>query len=180
YRPRPDDEPGARPAAVALILTEGPDGAEALFIHRADRPGDPWSGHVAFPGGRREPGDADLLATAMRETREEVGVDLAAAERLGVLSDMRPRTPVLPAVYVRPFVFALSARPSLTLSDEVQGVFWVPLRRLLEPGVQRDVTIAVRGAEHTLPAYVLGDWIIWGMTERILTPFLELVSRATD
>ena len=108
------------------------------------------------------------------------GVDLSAAERLGVLSDMRPRTPVLPAVYVRPFVFSLAARPALALSDEVQGVFWVPFRRLLEPGVQRDVTISVRGAEHTFPAYVLGDWIIWGMTERILTPLFGLVSGATD
>ena len=72
------------PAAVAIALRDGDDGLEALFIHRAVRVGDTWSGQIAFPGGRREPGDADLLATAIRETLEEIGVDLSGAERLGI------------------------------------------------------------------------------------------------
>lgn len=175
YAPTAADEPGATPAAVAVILAEGVEGVEALFIHRAERSGDPWSGQVAFPGGRRDLADPDLLATAVRETREEIGVDLETAERVATLSDLRPRTPVLPPVYVRPFVFAVERRPALVMNREVQTAFWVPFRRLHDPSVRRDVTIAVAGLERTFPGYVLDRYVIWGMTERILTPLLEMV-----
>src|SRR3989449_5953433 len=110
HRPQPADAPGARPAAVAPILVEDPHGLEGRSIRGAERADDPWSGQVALPGGRHEPGDRDLLATAIRETQEETGVDLAAAERLGALDDLYPRTPTLPPVVVRPFVFALERR----------------------------------------------------------------------
>jgi 8-oxo-dGTP pyrophosphatase MutT (NUDIX family) len=155
------------PAAVAIMLRDGVDGLEALFIHRAERAGDTWSGQIAFPGGRREPSDADLRATAIRETREEIGVDLTAAEPLGVLDDMHPRTPVLPPVVVRPFVFGLVERPPITISAEVQDAFWVSFKALTAPGVLREVTIRNRGL--TFPAYVVDEHTIWGMTERILT-----------
>jgi 8-oxo-dGTP pyrophosphatase MutT (NUDIX family) len=160
------------PAAVAILLRDGVDGLEALFIHRAERAGDTWSGQIAFPGGRRDPGDRDLRATAIRETLEEIGVDLTAAEPLGVLDDMHPRTPVLPPVVVRPFVFGLVERPPITLSDEVQDAFWVPLRELTAPGARSEV----RG----LPAYVVGTHTIWGMTERILTPLLSLAKSTSS
>src|SRR5213079_3564141 len=149
---------------------------ETLFIHRAVRAGDTWSGQIAFPGGRREPTDPDLLTTAIRETLEEVGVDLSGAERLGVLDDLYPRTPVLPPVVVRPFVFALARRAALVPSDEVQRAFWLPLGRLSEPGVRREVTLTLRGAVRVLPAYVVDGEMIWGMTERILTPFVDLAT----
>jgi len=163
------------PAAVAVLLHDGPEGLEALFIHRAERVGDTWSGQIAFPGGRHEPTDWDLRATAIRETQEEVGVDLTAAEPLGVLDDMYPRTPVLPPVVVRPFVFGLVELPPLTLNgDEVQDAFWVPFRALAAPGVQREVTIHHRGATRIMPAYVVGNHTIWGMTERILSNLLAV------
>jgi 8-oxo-dGTP pyrophosphatase MutT (NUDIX family) len=167
--------PEARPAAVALILVEQSGGLEALFIKRAARAGDPWSGQVAFPGGRHDPEDGDLLATAIRETREETGVELSDAERLGVLDDLYPRTPTLPPVRVRPFVFALPARRPLVATAEVERAFWVPLARIVEPGVRRDVKLLVGGVERVFPAYDLGEDVIWGMTERILTPFLVLL-----
>ncbi len=163
HRPQPADAPGARPAAVALILVEDTNGLEALFIRRAERADDPWS---------------DLLATAIRETREETGVDLAAAERLGALDDLYPRTPTLPPVVVRPFVFALERRVVLVPSDEVQRAFWLPLQRLTDPAVRREVTLTVQGVERTFPAYrVADDALIWGLTERILTPFLHLAGQ---
>ncbi len=175
---RVTDAPEARPAAVALILVEGRRGVEALFIRRAERAGDPWSGQVALPGGHREPGDPDLAATAIREAAEEVGVDLHAAERLGTLDDLYPRTPTLPPVVVRPFVFALARRPRLSSDAEVARAFWVPLERLAEPGVRRDVTRIVQGVERSFPAYQLGaDLLLWGMTERIVTPLLDLLRR---
>src|SRR5207249_4979472 len=178
HRAKPETAPEARPAAVALILLEGPPshGLEALFIRRAERSDDPWSGQVALPGGRYDPGDVDLLVTAIRETREETGVDLSAAERLGVLDDLYPRTPTLPAVVVRPFVFALASRPTLVPGVEAARVFWLPLDRLSQRGVRRDFTLPVRGVERTFPAYVVDEIVIWGMTERILTPFLKLIS----
>ncbi|HEV8400074.1 MAG TPA: CoA pyrophosphatase [Gemmatimonadales bacterium] len=173
-------EPGMIPAAVAIALREGEDGPEALFIHRAERADDTWSGQIAFPGGRREPSDPHLRATAIRETREEVGVELTDAERLGVLDDMYPRTPVLPPVVVRPFVFGLVDRPPLTLSNEVQDAFWLSFAALNASGVQREVTIRHRELERVFPAYVLENRTIWGMTERILTNLLSLAKSTSS
>ncbi len=178
HRPQVADAPDARPAAVALVLLEGEQGLEILLIRRAERADDPWSGQIALPGGRYDGGDRDLEATAIRETREETGVDLSGAERLGVLDDLYPRTPALPPVVVRPFVFALARRSALVPSDEVQRAFWLPLGRLSEPGVRREVTLTLRGAVRVLPAYVVDDEMIWGMTERIVTPFVDLISNS--
>jgi len=176
HRPQVADAPDAKPAAVALVLLEGPEGLEILLIRRAERVDDPWSGQIAFPGGRYDVGDQGLEATAIRETREETGVDLSSAEPLGALDDLYPRTSLLPPVVVRPFVFAMTRRTPLVPSDEVQRAFWLPLRRLSEPGVRREVTVTVRGGAHTLPAYLVDDEMIWGMTERILTPFVDRVT----
>ena len=175
HRPQVADAPDARPAAVSLVLLEGPQGLEILLIRRAERADDPWSGQIALPGGRYGAGDRDLEATAVRETREETGVDLSAAERLGALDDLHPRTSTLPPVVVRPFVFALTRRTALVPSDEVQRAFWLQLGRLSEPGVRREVTLTLRGGARTFPAYLVDDELIWGMTERILAPFVELV-----
>ena len=175
---RPTEVPfeiGMIAAAVAVLLCDGDEGLEVLFIHRAVREGDTWSGQIAFPGGRKEAEDPDLLATAIRETREEIGVELSQAERLAVLDDMYPRTPVLPPVVVRPFVFALPDPPTIPLSAEVQNVFWVSFPALVAPGARREVTLEIRGENRTFAAYVLGNRTIWGMTERILTPLLEVV-----
>jgi 8-oxo-dGTP pyrophosphatase MutT (NUDIX family) len=170
-------EQGMIAAAVAVMLHDGDDGLEVLFIHRAVRVGDTWSGQIAFPGGRREPTDSDLLTTATRETLEEIGVDLSTAERLGVLDDLHPRTPVLPPVVVRPFVFALTARPTITLSSEVQDAFWVSFRALAAPGVRGQVVVDHPGIpRRVLPSYALGNRTIWGMSERILTPLISLIS----
>ena len=170
-------ESGMIAAAVAVVLHDGDEGLEALFIHRAVRAGDTWSGQIAFPGGRRDPGDADLLATAIRETMEEVGVDLSSAERLGVLDDLYPRTPVLPPVVVRPFVFALTARPTIVVSPEVQSAFWISFRALQSPGVSGTFTVDHPGIpRRAMPAYTLGKHTIWGMSERILTPLISLLS----
>lgn len=178
HRPIPADAPApdASPAAVALVLLSEPGGElEILLIRRAERADDPWSGQIALPGGRREPEDRDLLITAIRETREETGVDLLAAEQLGALDDLYPRTATLPPVVVRPFVFALETRPTLVPNEEVQRAFWVPLLRLTEASVRRDVTLTLRGAKRTFPAYVVGEDVIWGMTERILAPFVDRI-----
>src|SRR5438045_5900174 len=106
HQPQPAQAPGARPAAVSLVLVEGAEGAEILLIKRAERAGDPWSGQIAFPGGRRDLRDRDLVGTAMRETREETGVERAAAERLGVRDDVAPRYTTPPPLALPPCVLA--------------------------------------------------------------------------
>jgi 8-oxo-dGTP pyrophosphatase MutT (NUDIX family) len=157
-------------AAVAVIIAPDPDAL--LLIRRADRAGDPWSGHMALPGGRREPDDPDLLSTAIRETREEVGIELAGGQLLGGLDDVVPRTPVLPPVAVRPFAFLLPARPPLILNAEVATAQWVTIEDLLQPGGYHLASLEIAGQMRDVQAYWLNDTVVWGMTERILTGFL--------
>lgn len=172
--PAPAAEPGAIWAAVALVLAAAPD--SILLIRRAERSGDPWSGQVGLPGGRRDPGDADLLTTAIREATEEVGVLIPRKACIGVLDDVAPRTPVLPPVVVRPFVFALDARPELSLNGEVASAHWVELDQLTPPGILRPFTITLRGEPRTFPAYHVHDLVVWGLTERILSSLLHVAS----
>lgn len=168
------DRAGRIEAAVALTLAPGADGLELLLIKRASRAGDPWSGQMALPGGHREPGDASLLETARRETREETAIDLGTGDRLGELDDLRPSTPHLPPVVVRPFVFGLRERPRVTGSHEVALHLWVPCNRLASAAVTEE--IEVRGRPLVVRGYRVGSHLVWGMTERILTPFFQLLT----
>lgn len=172
--PREEPDPGLTRAAVAVVLVPSPD--RLLLIRRAEHPGDPWSGHIGLPGGRHDPADPDLVATAMRETLEEVALDLAAADLIGALDDLAPRNPTLPPLMVRPFVFRLPEPPPLVPSEEVALAFWSPLDHLTAPDVRAEVTVRHRGAELRLPAYRLPQGTLWGMTERILSPLLELAA----
>jgi 8-oxo-dGTP pyrophosphatase MutT (NUDIX family) len=165
-----DADPSLIWAAVALVLTPDPD--SILLIRRADRTGDPWSGHMALPGGRREPEDPDLLATAIRETWEEVGIELDPNSLAGALEDVVPRTPTLPPIAVRPFVFTIAQRPAMTLNPEVAHANWVPVDRLLRADTHHPVQVDIAGKRRLVPAYELENAIVWGMTERILTGFL--------
>ena len=165
------DDPMRR-AAVALIIRDVADGPTVLMIQRATFAGDPWSGQIALPGGRRETGDASLEATAIRETREETGVDLAAHGRiLGRLDELQPSTPVLPAIAIAPYVALYAGDATLAPSDEVHDAFWVPMARLTDSANWSDVELEIRGARRTFPAFRHGEHIVWGLTERILSQF---------
>ncbi len=162
-----------RRAAVALVLREGLRGRlELLFIERAVYPGDPWSGQVAFPGGRRELADDSLRETAVRETREELGFDI---ERdgivLGRLDELPPLTPVLPPIVVRPYVAVVAPDVALTLSVEVARAFWAPLDELCSPDSSVDAAVTVRGETRLVPCVSHAGYTIWGMTERIFRDF---------
>jgi 8-oxo-dGTP pyrophosphatase MutT (NUDIX family) len=164
------DDGAPRRAAVAIVLRHTADNdIELLLIKRSDREDDPWSGHIALPGGRQDPTDATLQDTAVRETREETGIDLARDGLvLGMLDELRPRTPALPAIIVTPFVAVVRPDVAIETSDEVAAAFWVSLASLADPtlGVESEVT--ARGATWRVPSYLLGGHIVWGMTERIL------------
>lgn len=167
------DEP-FKEAAVALIVRprDDEDDADLLFIRRAERAGDPWSGQIGLPGGRLDRADASLEETALRETFEEVGIDLRVHGRvLGALDEMRPRTPVLPPIIVRPYVVVMERMPELVLSEEVAEVRWVGLRALFVPDARVSTMVSVRDIRIRVDAYQHGDFTIWGMTERILSTF---------
>ncbi|HEY3133480.1 MAG TPA: CoA pyrophosphatase [Gemmatimonadaceae bacterium] len=172
-----EHEAGVRKAAVALIFRAGQAGSpELLFIKRAEYPGDPWSGQIAFPGGREESGDSSLQETATRETREETGIDLAREGMvIGVLDDLRPRTVRLPAVVVRPYVAVLERSEPLELSPEVALAFWIPFGTLAHKESWRDDVVSARGMQINARVFRHEDHVIWGMTERILAQLLELL-----
>jgi len=159
-------------ASVAVVLAPEPD--SILLIQRADRDSDVWSGHLAFPGGRRGPNDPDLLTTARRETLEEVGFDLGGAQLIGQLDDLATRGPVLPPLVVRPFVFTAPAAGSLTPNREVAAAWWVPLETFSRSGVFGPTEYRRYGTLVRSTGYHLPMGVLWGMTERILTPLLEL------
>jgi 8-oxo-dGTP pyrophosphatase MutT (NUDIX family) len=147
---------------------------EVLLIHRAVRKGDPWSGQVALPGGRRDPEDATLQHTAVRETLEETGLDLRAdGYALGTLDELRPRTPVLPPIIVTPYVFVTSFAASFVASEEVQEAFWVPWTLFEDPLHVDQRTVQVRGEEWRVNSYAVGERVVWGMTERMLRQLAE-------
>jgi 8-oxo-dGTP pyrophosphatase MutT (NUDIX family) len=164
----------SRAAAVALVLAPSPEPDSAvslLLVRRSEREGDPWSGHMALPGGHAHASDESLEYTARRETLEEVGVDLGRAELLGRLDDVTPmRTSELS---VRPFVFWSSTRPAVTLSDEVAEVVWVSLQALAGDALKSTQDVTVRGSVLRVPAYLIGDRVVWGMTFSLLQRFLS-------
>lgn len=168
--PRIESGPADAQAAVALVCVPDPDAV--LLIRRSTREGDPWSGQMGLPGGRWSPDDPDLARTAIRETAEEVGVQLTSADLVGTLDDLLPRTVQLPRILVRPFVFRLPARVGLHPSHEVAASAWIELDRLLQPGVYQEWDVEAGGRQLRYPGYRLPEGVVWGLTERILTPFL--------
>lgn len=163
-------EPGVRRAAILLALRARDDGEpELLMIKRADFAGDPWSGHIACPGGRMELEDRDLADTAVRETREETGVDVAVDGRLvGQLDELRPHSPQLPPLIIRPYVALVRAGVRIVASREVAAAFWVPLAALRAADAWGTGTVHVRGVARTVSVFRHGEHVVWGLTERVL------------
>lgn len=147
---------------------------ELLFIKRAHAEGDPWSGHIAFPGGRFEPVDATLEETAVRETFEELALDLRLGQLLGRLDDLAPQSRSLPSIIVRPFVAVVAGDLQLVPSREVAATFWVPLTMLRDPRTQAEHVMTVNGLRARFPAYRVSEHLVWGMTERIVRQLLTL------
>ncbi len=168
-------EGGYLQAAVALVL-RAREPLELLLIKRATSERDPWSGHMALPGGRRDEADADLLNTARRETLEETGVDLVADGRpLGRLDEIAPLSPRLPKLAISPFVFAVPANTvARVASREVERVGWISVAELRAPSTLSQVEIPLPGGPRSFPSYRVLDEHVWGLTYRILERFLEV------
>jgi len=181
HEPKILASPSNRGAAVAIVLREAEGGPEMLFIERARRVGDPWSGHMAFPGGRIDPEDAHARDAAERETREEVGVDLTRAEPLGRLDDLRGRHAAAPdhGLVISAFVYHAVAPAPLEPNWEVEEAFWFPVPALLD--AERHVEYAVRpDSELRFPGILVGAperHVIWGLTYRFLEVFFEIIGK---
>jgi 8-oxo-dGTP pyrophosphatase MutT (NUDIX family) len=165
-------------AAVSLILREAGGDAQALIIKRSERPGDHWSGHLALPGGRVDPAnDADLMATAARETREEIGVDLIPGQAehlfLGRLPVISTQNRILPPLEITPFVALAPAQFAMQMNDEVADAFWVSISQLKRDGASTEFRLTFGDIVEKWPAYPSAGGPIWGITERIITNFLS-------
>lgn len=173
------DDPARREAgwlaSVALVLRPAAGSPELLLIKRASMAGDPWSGHMAFPGGRKDPSDPSLLHTAWRETREEVALPLErSATMMGRLNVVSPVSPHLPPLTILPLVFSVPAEARARVaSPEVAEVHWIPLARLLDPGVRTVHRFEQAGAVLRFPAFTIAERTVWGLTHRIVEDLLS-------
>ena len=166
---------GAREAAVALLI-RARDELEVLLIKRAEHESDPWSGHMALPGGRRDDTDEDLLHTAVRETEEEVGVAITRdMQLLGALDEVSPRNPRLPPIIIAPFAFAVPAETTPVIDTrEVEAAIWVPLSALRDESAASEILITLEGGSRSFPSLKFGEYVIWGLTHRILLQMLNV------
>lgn len=183
----PNETAARRGAAVAVVLSrvarDDPESGELLLVRRATYPGDPWSGHIALPGGRHEPHDATLEDTARRETLEETGIDLSDARCIAALPDLVPRSVHIPALVIRPYVFAYHGGRDVTLSPELVEAWWHPIAELRRADAWETVEVRAGDTARSVRGYRWREHVIWGITERILAELFarpELISRAAD
>lgn len=169
-------------SAVAMILQVREGELHILMIKRAEREGDLWSGHMAFPGGRMDRTDANGYAVAVRETREEIGVALGERnDCIGRLSDVyaRPRRGTF-GMAVSPFVFRLDHDVAFTPNEEVAEVVWVPLEFLSNSDNRDEMIWEYKGIRMPVPCYYYEGRCIWGLSLMMLDELLDLVAgRAT-
>lgn len=166
--------PDTRKAAVAAVFRDAGQSADLLFIRRAAHPRDPWSGHMAFPGGRIDETDASPLAAAIREAREELSLDLERdAVLIGRLSEARThlRPGGVPRSVV-PFAFELRTQPELVPNGEVEEALWVPLAFLADRANRRAMTWIRDGTPLPMPCYRWEGRVIWGLTLRFVDELL--------
>jgi 8-oxo-dGTP pyrophosphatase MutT (NUDIX family) len=170
-----------RRAAVAMLLRDGPGGPEVLLMKRREHERDRWSGHVSLPGGKEHAGDADLVATAVRETAEEVGIDLVRDARLvGRLDAIRAiaEGKLLPMT-ITPFVFLAVGATVPALREEAESVFWLPLAGAASGALDAVYLYRLGPLPLRLPCWRFEGYVVWGLTYQMLRGLIELVTART-
>jgi len=179
HEPRQLEDHEGQRAAVAMVLRDGAPGLEVLFIERAQHERDPWSGHMAFPGGRVDPSDTDTRAAAERETLEEVGLSLAQATLLGRLDDKTGNPATAKSLVISAYVYHLAASTAqgLVLNEEVAAALWFPVNDLLEQ--VHHVPYVMRQYDNIkMPGILVGEperHIVWGLTYNFVESFFVAV-----
>ena len=170
---------GTQRAATALVLREEDDDLQALVIRRAKRRGDRWSGQMALPGGRLEKGDPDSRGAAERETREEVGIDLARhGTHLGRLDDLQAMAKGRRlTMVISPHVYRLDEPVEITINEEVETWVWVSLDPLRRGEHDGEIPWKYGLVGQLLPCFQVGPHCIWGLTYRMLCNFFEIMGR---
>ena len=169
-------------ASVAMILADGKNDLEVCFIRRAERQGDPWSGQVAFPGGRAGSRDENAHAVAERETHEEVGLMLDESHRVGPLPIRQIARPGgVDDMVLSPFIYHIGeGKQSLAFArepDEVADVFWVPMRHLFHASSATELEYPMGGSPMSFPGIRFEDHVIWGLTLSVLESFADIMRR---
>ena len=166
----------SKTAAVAVILRSSCSGQELLLMRRADRDGDPWSGQVAFPGGRVESADRNFSETAARETFEELGLVLdTKRDFIGYMAPFSTHVGEMPVV---PALFNMSASAPILPNAEVSSFRWIDVRDIRDPKNRSTYVFESGGAERSVPSYSLDGYLVWGLTERILSTLLGIGARS--
>lgn len=168
-----------RHAAVAMVFAGDAASPDLCLIRRAERESDPWSGHMAFPGGKEEPQDANLQVAAERETREEVGLKLGAGHYIGGLKHTSVRSGgVDTGMRLFPFVYYLGEELApLSPNREVAEAFWIPLSHILDTRNFVEMPLRRNGELLKFPSVSYRGHHIWGVTYRVLVQFARAISR---
>lgn len=178
HAPKLDDSDRKMSAAVALVLRERSGEVEALLIRRAEHDGDPWSGDLAFPGGRIDPEDAGARQAAERETLEELELDLSCASPIGQLSDVLGHAE---SIRVSGFVYSIEGDPKLVPNYEVREAFWSPLSHFTDPERQEEREFGYLDQSMPLPCVrLLKDQrapVLWGITYKFMDDFMKIIGR---
>jgi 8-oxo-dGTP pyrophosphatase MutT (NUDIX family) len=162
-----------RQAAVAVVVSPGAAGDEVLVLRRATVVGDPWSGHIALPGGGLEKFDASLEAAARRETLEETGIDLSHSDCVATLASVAPQSPAAPLVTIAPFVFRYTGDKRVRMSREIVESWWIPVAEFQRDDAWKSTTILTHdGATINVRGFQCRGHVLWGLTARILDEFL--------
>jgi 8-oxo-dGTP pyrophosphatase MutT (NUDIX family) len=170
----PSDFLVKRRAAVAAILRFGA-GVDVLLMTRAQRESDRWSGHVSMPGGMQHEGEL-LIDTAIRETREETGIDLTAVPHLGRLAACKAiaKGQVL-AMTITPYIFRLVDPQPVVLNHEAVDHFWFPLDRAARGELDARYDYRFGPMKLDLPCWTWEGRTVWGLTHQMLTSLIEVV-----
>ena len=173
FQPDPDH------CAVALALAGTGNDLQLCLIRRMEHPSDPWSGHMAFPGGRASRGDRSARAVAEREAREEVGLELGQDHWIGALSELPVRLGgVETSMVLAPFVYHVGPEPpALRGNQEVAEAYWAPLAALWDPRNSSELRLDRHGVPMVFPAIRFRDHLIWGLTHRVLTLFSDRIGQ---